>query len=189
MEGLKNTVSEAADILSGIEKTREKAIRDSRDVIRLTKKIIHSIHVGDTDVKSLKELYDKVADIKDPLMKDLMQDAMAEYAETAILYSVVEHTPVPSFSDLRISPQSWILGLADSLGEMRRLLLTMLLDSRITDARSLYSEMDEVYDAIITFDIPDAIVPIRRKQDIARGIMDRTRADITTAVLMNNAVS
>jgi Predicted RNA-binding protein of the translin family len=178
MEGLKNTVSEAADILSGIEKTREKAIRDSRDVIRLTKKIIHSIHVGDTDVKSLKEL-----------MKDLMQDAMAEYAETAILYSVVEHTPVPSFSDLRISPQSWILGLADSLGEMRRLLLTMLLDSRITDARSLYSEMDEVYDAIITFDIPDAIVPIRRKQDIARGIMDRTRADITTAVLMNNAVS
>ena len=189
MEGLKNTASEAADILSGLEKTRENAIRDSRDVIRLTKKIIHSVHVGDTDIKSLKELHDKVADIKDPLMKDLMQDAMAEYAEAAILYSVVKHTPVPSFSDLRISPQSWILGLADSLGEMRRLLLTMLLDSRITEARSLYSEMDEVYDTIMTFDIPDAILPIRRKQDIARGIMDRTRADITTAVVMNNAVS
>ena len=189
MEGLKTTVAEAVNILSHVEKVREQAIRDSREIIRLTKKVIHSVHVKETDLESLKELRAKVTDIDDPLMQNMMQDAMGEYAEAVILCSVVMNDPLPSFSKLKISPQAWILGLADSLGEMRRLLLSMLIDSKIAEAVSLYSEMEEIYDALMSIDVPDAIVPIRRKQDIARGIMDKTQTDITSAVLMKNMVS
>jgi len=189
MEGLRTTVAEATEILSHIEKTREQAIRNSREIIRLTKKVIHSIHVKEIDIESLKELQEKVANIYDPLMQNMMQDAMAEYAEAVIICSVTANNPLPSFSELGISPQAWVLGLADSLGEMRRLLLSMLIDSKIAEAVSMYSEMEEIFDALMTFDIPDAIVPIRRKQDIARGIMDKTQTDITSAVLMKNMVS
>jgi Predicted RNA-binding protein of the translin family len=190
MDDLKKTSDEITELFSDIEKDREKAIKSSREIIRLTKRVIHSVHLGIADEECIDELRKKVKESPlDLSLAHVTQDALAEYAETEILLSIVHDTPIPTFRELGISPQSWTLGLADSLGEVRRLLLNNLIGSEVENALLLFSKMEKIFDVLILFDVPDAIVPLRRKQDIARGIMDRTRTDITAAVLMKNKVS
>jgi len=182
MRDLKETIEEVNISLSVLEKERENAIRDSREIIRLTKRAIHSIHIGEIDRNCLNELDRRMTSVTSS--KDLFQDAMAEYSEALILFAMIEGKDIPTFRELNVTPQAWVLGLADCLGEMRRLALTYLMNSNIDPAISLFTKMEAIFDALMTFDVPDAIVPIRRKQDIARGIMDRTRTDITTAMIM-----
>jgi len=192
MEELKRIAEEALDILQDAESRRERTIRCSRDVIRETKKMIHSIHVSDdisvtrdTLLRLVSELITCIGD--DPLVMSIShaEDALAEYAEAMILDSIVKDERIPSFVELRIDPRPWVLGLADCLGEMRRVVLTSLMSEDTQRAVSMFSKMEAVFHTIMMFDIPDSIAPIRRKQDIARGVMERTRTDITNAVMIS----
>ena len=64
------------------------------------------------------------------------------------------------------------------------MVLTYLIDGDIDNARELFDRMDSVGDDVLSFDVPDAIVPVRRKQDVARSIIEKTRSDITNAVML-----
>jgi translin len=192
MEKLTETAEDALWILQEAESRREYAIRCSRDIIRETKKVIHSIHVSEDNTETKNVLLglvsELVACIKDyPLSMSIgpADDALAEYAEAMIFDSIAKSEKIPSFGDLGIDPGPWVLGLADSLGEMRRVVLTSLMSGDVRCASSMFSKMEAVFHTIMLFDIPDPILPIRRKQDIARGVMERTRTDITNAVMMS----
>jgi len=192
MEKLTETAEEALVILQGIETDRERAVRCSRDILRETKKMIHSIHTSGDSAASKDTLTKLVSDLA-ALVKNSpslqcsgpAEDAFAEYAEAFILDSIVRGRGVPSFSELGIGPGPWVLGLADCLGEMRRTALTSLMSGDLSRAVTTASDMEQIFHAIMMFDIPDAILPIRRKQDIARGVMERTRADVTNAAVMS----
>ena len=191
MEELEAIAGEALNTLRDAESRRERAIRCSRDIIRETKKMIHSIHVSEDDSGARETLLGLVSELKvwigdDPLMMGIgpADDALAEYAEAMIFDSVVKGGNIPSFKELDIDPRPWVLGLADSVGEMRRIVLTSLMSEDLESAMSMFSKMEAIYHTIMMFDVPDAIVPMRRKQDIARGVMERTRTDITNAVLV-----
>ena len=181
MKDLEKAVEEISISLSKLEKDREDAIRNSREIIRLTKKAIHSIHMGEMAHDVMEELESRIESCGE---SNIYQDALGEYSEAAILFSIMMGRDIPTFSELKIPPQAWVIGLADSIGEIRRSILNRLVDSDIETALSLFSDMESMYDALMTFDVPDAILPLRRKQDIARGVMDRTRTDITTAKIM-----
>ena len=191
MKGSSDAVRSAADRLAVLEKKRTSAIDSSRIIARKTKNMIHAIHVGEDYAPVEKEL---VAD-KESLFRDVgdepsvvcsavVQDALGEYAEAFIFAAIVKGDDIPSFDSLGISPQSWVMGLADSIGEVRRIILTYLIDGRIDDARALFERMETVGDDVLGFDVPDAIAPIRRKQDVARSIIEKTRSDITNAVML-----
>ena len=191
MKGSSDAVRSAADRLAVLEKKRTSAIDSSRIITRKTKNMIHAIHVGEDYAPVEKEL---VAD-KESLFRDVgdepsvvcsavVQDALGEYAEAFIFAAIVKGDERPSFDSLGISPQSWVMGLADSIGEVRRMILTYLIDGRIDDARALFERMETVGDDVLGFDVPDAIAPIRRKQDVARSIIEKTRSDITNAVML-----
>jgi len=192
MDRLTDIADEALRVLQDAESRRERAIRCSRDIIRETKKMIHSIHISCEEPGTKDALLGLVSELRS-LADDtrlLMEigpanDALAEYAEAMIFDSVVKGEKIPSFSDLGIDPRPWALGLADCLGEMRRIVLASLMAEDIQRAASMFSEMEAFFHAIMLFDVPDPILPIRRKQDIARGVMERTRTDITTAVMMS----
>jgi len=192
MEELKETADEALRALQDAESRRERAIRCSREIIRETKKMIHSIHVSEDNPKTKEILLELVSELRlwvgnDPLMMCIgpADDALAEFAEAMIFDSVVSDKDIPSFRELGIDPRPWALGLADSLGEMRRAVLTALMSEDLILAVSMFSKMETIFNTIMMFDIPDAILPIRRKQDIARGVMERTRTDITNAVIVS----
>lgn len=186
-----DAVRSAADRLAVLEKKRSLAIDGSRVITRKTKNMIHAIHVGDDHAAIAKELVRE----KDALFKEIesepsvlysavVQDALGEYAEAFIFAAVVSDEEIPSFDSLGISPQSWVMGLADSIGEVRRMILTYLIDGNVDDARKLFDRMEKVGDDVLGFDVPDAIAPIRRKQDVARSIIEKTRSDITNAVML-----
>ena len=190
MNGLSEGIEAATRELIDIENDREAAIAYSRRVIRLTKTVIHGIHAG-VPYREESEAMDGVMDelrgvcgLPSVETSGPVQDAMGEYAEAKIFTAVMEDRPVPSHSDLGITAGSWILGLADVEGELRRAVMTRLMDGDLDSAKSLFSKMEEIHEQIMLLDVPDAVVPIRRQQDIARGIMDKTRSDITTASVM-----
>ena len=187
-----DAVREASERLAELEKKREIAIEASRSITRKTKNMIHAIHVGEDhqQISSVlrKEVDDVTGRLKDEpsvLCSAVLQDALAEYAEAFIFASVVKENDIPSFGSMNISPQAWAMGLADSIGEMRRMILAYLIDGDLQRARSLFARMEEIGDDVLGFDVPDAIVPLRRKQDVARGIIEKTRSDITNAVVMD----
>jgi translin len=190
MEGLAEAAEEAICILEGIESKREHAIRCSRDIIRETKRMIRAIHVSEDHTASKETLGRLVSELlgstsNEPALIDIgpVNDALMEYAEAMILDSIVRDGRVPSFGDLRIDPQPWVMGLADCIGEMRRMVLSLLISDDVPKAERLFMDMEEMFHTIMMFDVPDSILPIRRKQDIARGVIERTHTDVANAVI------
>lgn len=193
MEDLSIMAEEALNILQDLEERREIAIKRSREIIRETKRIIHSIHTGGVDAEATVTLKNMAAELSSLVSNDpnmatigLVEDAFMEYAEAIILRSIMDGNGVPSFGELDISPRSWVLGLADCLGELRRVLLDLLMSKNTSEAESVFSKMEGIYQAIMMFDVPEPLLPIRRKQDVARGIMERTRTDLTHALMLSN---
>ena len=191
MKGQSVAVKDAADRLSEIERSRTAAMESSRVITRRTKRVIHAIHVGEDCKKESERLQDDVSalieDLKDcpsVFHSAVVQDALGEYAEAMIFSAVVNGKDIPTYGSLRITPQAWVMGFADSIGEIRRMILACLRDDDLERAKELFSSMDEMGDDILGLDIPDAIVPIRRKQDVARSIIEKTRSDIANATML-----
>ena len=189
MEGIAEIIRSAAEEFDRIERDRELAVARSRRVIRLSKRVIHAVHVGDDRIGYLEEMRRALeellsAETPEVLVSAVVQDAMMEYAEASILESIVYEGRIPSGSDLGVTASAWVLGLGDCVGELRRIVTARLMDGDMEGARLFFSVMEEVSGEFMQLDVPDAIAPVRRKQDIVRGIMDRTRSDMTTASVM-----
>ena len=190
MEGFSDEVRSAADELGRIETDRDLALARSRKVIRLSKRMIHGIHTGsavEDDVAGLEAAMAELMSVEAPEVRgsSLVQDAAMEYAEAMLLLSLVTSGRVPSHSDLGISAAAWVLGLADCVGELRRILTRDLMDGNVGSARATLEIMEDISGELMLLDVPDAVAPVRRKQDIVRGIMDRTRSDMTIASMMS----
>ncbi len=189
MSILDEQMNKAADALASIENEREAAIRLSRTIIRLSKSAIHAIHTGgdpSEDIESMKKQMDSlVSAAQDPFIQSCgpVQDCMGEYAEAVILRALVDETPVPDYDSLHITPSAWILGVCDCEGELRRMVMSRLMDGDLDGAKRLFSLMEDVHEQVMQLDIADPVAPVRRKQDIARGVMDRTRSDMLNATL------
>lgn len=185
---IEQTIADIDRRMDDLESLHKDLLARSRAIIRGTKRMIHSIHHGENVDDAVAELQKDVDTMLSLIGDDkelayLAEDAMMEFAEASILNAIVSATDIPTFEDLRITPRSWVLGLADSIGEIRRLVLDSLLSDDIQRAKTLFSDMQTIYDNIMMFDTPDPILPIRRKQDIARSLMERTRTDLANAVM------
>ena len=186
-----NVISMTEEIsreLEASEKKRESVISSSRSIIRKTKKVIHAIHQQEDHRKAMdglvKDVAALVADIDQETMRSA-EDALMEFAEARIFESVVLEKEIPSYSDLGISSRAWALGLADSLGEIRRMILNLLLAGNKGKAEYLFKRMEEICEAVMSFDVPDAVLPIRRKQDVARSVTEKTRTGLVYSCLRN----
>ena len=188
---LHELMSEAEQALAAEEEATNLAFSLSRKIIRKTKTAIHGIHAGQRD----PELIDSISSDLAGLIEAVsgypklvygadVESAMMEFAETVIYDYALRGEEIPSYRVLEITPAAWVLGLADSIGELRRDMLDRLMKGNLQEATRIFSKMEELCDVLMTLDIKDSVAPVRRKQDIARGIMDRSRTDITTASMM-----
>ncbi|AMH93786.1 translin family DNA-binding protein [methanogenic archaeon ISO4-H5] len=191
---LHELMSEAEQALAAEEEATNLAFSLSRKIIRKTKTAIHGIHAGQRD----PELIDSISSDLAGLIEAVsgypklvygadVESAMMEFAETVIYDYALRGEEIPSYRVLEITPAAWVLGLADSIGELRRDMLDRLMKGNLQEATRIFSKMEELCDVLMTLDIKDSVAPVRRKQDIARGIMDRSRTDITTASMMKTA--
>lgn len=186
---LQDIVKDVDEKLEDKDRVRELAMKSSRAIRRISKNVIQEIHRDkDTDI-SLKEAQEEINKLKS-IIEDhpelyhsgFLRNGLQEYAEAHILLSLLREEQPKSPEELDITPSSYILGLADVVGELRRMVLDALTEGEIERAKGLHDDMEEIKDMIMDFDYPNAIVPIRNKQDTARNLVEKTRGDIANSV-------
>ena len=171
---------------------RERALADSRELIRHCSTSIRAAHRGEFDRAG--ELRDLARRLSEKLTADLaahqdlyyagyVQDAQKEYAEAAITYALIAGEPLPGPETLAVSVVSYLGGLAESVGELRRYILDQLRQGRMERSEEILARMDEIYGLLVSLDYPDALTGgLRRATDSVRGIMEKTRGDLTFAL-------
>ena len=113
-----------------------------------------------------------------------VQDAHKELAEASCLLTLLRGTDLPGWDTLGIAPAAWLNGLAEAASEGRRHALDLLRGDRVEDAERTLGQMDEILSALATVDFPDAVTDgLRRTCDALRAVVERTRGDITLAVV------
>jgi translin len=113
-----------------------------------------------------------------------LHDAEKEYAEAVLTAALVNGDAVPDYRELDVGLPAWLNGLAEAASELRRHLLDRLRLGETAVAERLLSVMEDVYEALVVVDYPDAVTGgLRRTADALRAVLERTRSDVTTTLL------
>jgi translin len=170
---------------------REIAFAASRDATRAAANAIRAVHrremeragaLIDEAHAALTTATDACAAFPDVLHAGFVQDAAKEVAEAVLTRVAVAGEPVPGPEDVGVDDASWLHGLAETVGELRRASLDHVRAGRLDDAERLLDLMQEILSALVTIDAPDGVTRgLRRATDAARAITERTRGDLTTA--------
>lgn len=184
---------QAIEHLSLKHAAREKALPKSRTVIRHCANSIRATHRHERERASelmaqagqlLQEMKDDLLDHQDIYYAGFAQDAQKEYAEARCLAALTQYQELPDAEDLGIGWAAYLNGLAEAAGELRRYLLDQLRHGNLRDCEAYLRQMDDIYSLLISVDFPDAITSgLRRTTDVTRGILEKTRGDLTTSVV------
>jgi translin len=173
---------------------RDAAISRSRELTRHCAEAIRAIHRREWDNAERKldnaqaavgELRQVVGDYTDLYHSGYTQDALKEVVEAFTTYAIIRSQPLPTPESLNTEHATYLNGLAEAATELRRFILDILRreDADSQEAERLLAWMDAVYDQLVTFDFPDAITGnLRRQTDVVRGVLERTRGDLTTTL-------
>ncbi len=182
----------AMEHLSLKHAARERALPKSRAAIRYCANSIRATHrqefhaaeeLASQAYALLAEMSNDLRDHQDVFYAGFVQDAHKEYAEAVTFAALVQHRPLPTASELSIGWAAYLNGLGETIGELRRYVLDQLRHGTIESCESLLDHMDDIYALLTTIDFPDAVTAgLRRTTDAARGILEKTRGDLTTAV-------
>jgi translin len=179
------------EFLESKNAARERALKLSRVTIRHCSLAIRAAHREEDDLvdQHLQKAHEQLTSLGSELepYPDLYhagytQSALKEYAEANIVYSLLRGGTLPDPEDLEVEYAAYLGGLSEAAGELRRRVLDILRHDRLEEAERLMAAMDEIYGMLVTMDFPDAITDgLRRKTDMVRGVVERTRGDLTTS--------
>jgi translin len=114
-----------------------------------------------------------------------LHDAKKEFAEANLTLAFVSGQALPGPAELRVEIPAYLNGLAEAASELRRQALDYLRRGDLGEAEHLLTTMDEVYGVLVTVDYPEALTGgLRRATDALRGVLERTRGDVTNALVM-----
>jgi translin len=196
MENLEDIAADLEAYLDEKERVREDMLKRSREVTRLSARTIAAMHRGafvDGDVLRItdmtRELRKDLEAHKDIWHSGALENALQEAAEAAIVHALLKGERLPHPDDLSVTVPSYLLGLCDSVGELRRFTLTALKEGHYPEAEAHLESMDRIYEVVSQYHYPKAIVPVKVKQDQIRGIIERTRGDVAMAIAGHRAAS
>lgn len=171
---------------------RDQTLNRSRLLIRYCANSIRASHRGDdAEAQSLLQTAreaaaEMVADAQhypDLYYAGYTQDALKELSEAHITRAIIMKEDLPTPEMLKVENAAYLNGLAEAAGELRRFTLDALRQGNVDRATEMLEKMDDIYSVLVTVDFPDAITQgLRRTTDMVRGVLERTRGDVTTAV-------
>jgi translin len=178
---------------------REQALRWSRELVRACATSIRAVHRHEfaaaaellAEADALNErLCALLADVGDIFWAGYVQDAQKELVEAHCTLALVRGEPLPEPRALGIAPGPFVNGLAEAAGELRRYLLDLLRRGELAGCERLLGAMDDIYALLVTLDYPDALTGgLRRTTDNTRGILEKTRGDLTLALRQEAVVA
>lgn len=171
---------------------RERALAQTRTLTRHCATAIRAVHRGEhpqarknlADAQQLAlTLRQDLTSFPDLYYAGYTQDALKEFAEASIVYALSVTETLPSPQDLGLENATYLNGLAEAVGELRRRCLDILRHGYSQDAERILDDMDDIYAVLITMDYPDAITGgLRRQTDLVRSLTERTRGDLTISI-------
>lgn len=183
------------DTIKSIEEKRELIIKGTRDINLLCSKAIVSIHnnkIDEADINIQKAhslLLSYKENISTQLVK-LLYVAEQELVEARFLLAIVQKQSIPLATEMNISAGSYVLGLLDSIGEMKRMIYDRLRQNRAQESIELFSLMQEMYNNLSPFAVFDNVIPgLRRKLDVNRMLLEDIRSLITEEYRRNEFVN
>jgi translin len=181
--------------LESKNQARDRALVESRQIVRHAATGIRALHRGEHDraQESLSAGQNMVQATKRDLQDhpDLywtgyVQDAQKEIAEAFIVSAILQCRDLPRPDELGLEPAPYLNGMAEAASEMRRYVLDIIRrggESEMQEAERVLQIMDDVYTNLITVDFPDAITGgLRRTTDSLRAVLERTRGDLTISI-------
>ena len=168
---------------------RDRALAQARQLTRACSLAIRAVHRDDTAV--MQEHLDEARKLAQSLKSDLAghpdlfyagytQDALKEFVEANVTCALIQNRPLLTPEELAVAGFTYLNGLAEVVGELRRRTLDILRHGYSQEAERLLAIMDDIYSVLVTMDYPDAITSgLRRQTDLARSIIEKTRGDVT----------
>jgi translin len=168
---------------------RDQALAQARQLTRACALSIRAVHRDEID--TMNEHLTEARTLADGLRNDLAthpdlfyagytQDALKEFVEANVTCALIQNKPLLAPAELNVADATYLNGLAEVVGELRRRTLDILRHGYSQEAERLLGYMDEIYSVLVTMDYPDAITNgLRRQTDLARGIIEKTRGDVT----------
>lgn len=192
LERIDEYAEEARRQLEQVHRDREEAYTTSREIVQSASATIKAVHRGEFDeareqVAHTRELHDRMmaAVAASPAIgyAGFVGDAAREYAEAAQVLALIADRELPAPAELGVDCADWLNGLGDTVGELRRHVLDLIRHDAVEVAEVYLEIMDELLQTIMSFDYPESVTKgLRKRSDQARGAVERTRGDLTTAL-------
>lgn len=196
MKGLTDNLEPIADRirdeLTAKDAAREKVLPRCREAIRHCSQAIRAVHRQEFDkaqelLKGARQLLGE-AENAGSVYNELgyagfVRDAQKEFAEGSIILALVTGKPMPAPEELGVDVVSYLKGMGEAVGELRRYLLDSMRRGDLSNGEELLAAMDDIYNTLVTMDFPDAITSgLRHTTDMVRGVLEKTRSDLTLAM-------
>jgi translin len=189
MHKLESITDEIHQIFDARTTARDRALAQARQLTRACSLAIRAVHRDEEDVmkehlveahKLAESLKGGLANYPDLFYAGYTQDALKEFVEASVTCALIQNQPLLTPEELGVSASTYLNGLAEVVGELRRRTLDILRHGYSQEAERLLGIMDDIYSVLVTMDYPDAITNgLRRQTDLARSIIEKTRGDIT----------
>lgn len=192
VEDLKAIATNIRSYFVGEDEAREQTLRLCRQVIQYSARAIRALHHQEQD--KAKQLLDSACRLVQDINHDLSEhsellhsgfvhDAQKEFSEASITLALINKEPFPKPEKLHISYAAYLNGLGEAVGELRRYILDSLRQGDFSRCEELLATMDNIYGVLMAMDFPEAVTHgLRRTTDATRGIIERTRGDLTVAL-------
>lgn len=185
LKNVKPSLNKIAKSLSEVQDAREFLLKNTREIIILCSKSIISVHKGDmksakNNLKQADVLLKKYKKKATPDLRRYMITPEQEFVEAASLIAIVEKNEIPSEKELDVMSESYVLGLMDCVGELKRMIFDKIRIGDIDNASRVFEIMENLYLHLYPFSMYDKVVKeARRKIDVDRILVDDARGAIT----------
>ncbi len=191
MEGLELIEEKIRQTFVAKTAARDAALVKSREVIRHCSLSIRASHRGEYD--NAAKILETARSVADAMKADVapypdlhytgyVQDALKEVTEAHIVLALLTNQPIPDPDALGVDYAAYLNGLGEAATEMRRYILDIIRHEQLERSEAMLQAMDDIYSMLVTMDFPDALTGgLRRQTDIVRGVLEKTRGDLTVA--------
>jgi translin len=191
MQGLEQIEEKIRQTFVAKNAARDAALAKSREVIRHCSLSIRASHRA--EYENAAQILETARSVADAMKADVapypdlhytgyVQDALKEVAEAHIVHALLTNQPIPDPDALGVDYAAYLNGLGEAAMEMRRYILDIIRHEQLERSEAMLQAMDDIYSMLVTMDFPDALTGgLRRQTDVVRGVLEKTRGDLTVA--------
>lgn len=188
MEGFRRSIKGLETHFSDQLERRDKLLKDSRDVIASASRTIINVH--NREMKEAEKELARAKSLLAPLKKSgdgplsrYLVSPETEFVEASAVVALAKGKEIPSRDSLGASPEAYLLGLLDTVGELKRLVLDSIMNGKVPKAKKYFSVMEDLYSVCSPLAVYDHVANgARRKIDVARMLVEDTRGLMTEEI-------